>query len=262
MFAAQSPQGFGMGYRPDTPDPRDHIFGLTYAPHKLPAAMSLRQMMPPVYDQLPLGACTGNAIAGLMEYTERRGGDTSGTPSRLFIYYHERLMEGTVNEDAGAEIRDGLKVVVNIGVPPETDWPYDISRFAEAPPTVAEQDAAQHKALEYARITPGRGAPFRSALAAGHPIVFGFNVIQQFEDLSAGQPYLRLPGPVGENYVGWHAVLAVGYDFTLSRFPRPVVEVRNSWGDSWGEAGYFYMDAGYFTDPQLTSDFWTVKKAS
>lgn len=261
MFAAKSPKGYGMGYRPDSPDPRDYIFGVTYAPHKLPPALSLRQMMPQVYDQLPLGACTGNAIAGAMEYAEQQAYDPSGTPSRLFIYYHERVLEGTVNEDAGAEIRDGLKVVANLGVPPEADWPYDINRFTEAPPQQAETDAAAHKAISYARISPGRGAPFRAALASGHPIVFGFSVIERFEELSAGQPYLSLPDS-NDRFIGGHAVLAVGYDFTLTRFARPVVEVRNSWGDSWGEAGYFYMDAAYFTDPQLTSDFWAVKKAS
>ena len=30
------------------------------------------------------------------------------TPSRLFIYYNERVMEGTVREDSGAMIRDGM----------------------------------------------------------------------------------------------------------------------------------------------------------
>ena len=32
-------------------------------------------------------------------------------PSRLFIYYNERVMEGTVNSDSGAQIRDGIKSV-------------------------------------------------------------------------------------------------------------------------------------------------------
>ena len=52
-------------------------------------------------------------------------------PSRLFIYYNERVIEGTVGSDAGAQIRDGIKVVAKQGVPPETDWPYDIAKFAQ-----------------------------------------------------------------------------------------------------------------------------------
>ena len=31
--------------------------------------------------------------------------------SRLFIYYNERLLDGTVNEDSGANLRDGAAVI-------------------------------------------------------------------------------------------------------------------------------------------------------
>ena len=58
-------------------------------------------------------------------------------PSRLFIYYNERVIEGTVDTDSGAQIRDGIKVVAKQGVPPETDWPYDIAKFADKPPAKA-----------------------------------------------------------------------------------------------------------------------------
>jgi C1A family cysteine protease len=53
------------------------------------------------------------------------------TPSRLFIYYNERVMEHTVSQDAGAQIRDGIKSVNHIGACPETDWPYVIANFAK-----------------------------------------------------------------------------------------------------------------------------------
>lgn len=59
--------------------------------------------------------------------------DTS-TPSRLFIYYNERVIEGTVSPDAGAQIPDGIKTVSNIGACDETLRPYDITKFANKPP--------------------------------------------------------------------------------------------------------------------------------
>jgi hypothetical protein len=43
------------------------------------------------------------------------------TPSRLFIYYNERVIEGTVAHDAGAQIRDGIKAVAKLGAPPEDE---------------------------------------------------------------------------------------------------------------------------------------------
>ncbi|MES2392523.1 MAG: xanthine dehydrogenase family protein subunit M, partial [Acidobacteriota bacterium] len=45
------------------------------------------------------------------EFALRQEGKVDYTPSRLFIYYGERQIEGTIESDAGAEIRDGMKVV-------------------------------------------------------------------------------------------------------------------------------------------------------
>ena len=37
-------------------------------------------------------------------------------PSRLFVYYNERVLENTVNQDSGAYLRDGIKSLVQYGV--------------------------------------------------------------------------------------------------------------------------------------------------
>ncbi len=42
-------------------------------------------------------------------------GNKAFTPSRLFIYYNERVIEGTVSTDAGAQVRDGIKSVATLG---------------------------------------------------------------------------------------------------------------------------------------------------
>ena len=70
-------------------------------PLKLPSGVDLRSRMPPVYDQGQLGSCTANAICAAI------GFDLPGfVGSRLFVYYNERVLEGTVNTDAGAFLRD------------------------------------------------------------------------------------------------------------------------------------------------------------
>ena len=52
-------------------------------------------------------------------------------PSRLFLYYNERALEGTVSTDSGAQIRDGIKSVASQGDCPESIWPYDVTKFAD-----------------------------------------------------------------------------------------------------------------------------------
>lgn len=254
------------GWKRDLPDPRDRIVNLErpiLQAHRLPVKHSLREEMPPVYDQGQLGSCTANAIAGLLEHAATRQGEPSVVPSRLFIYYEERAIEGTVDQDAGAMIRDGIKVVASEGAPPEEEWPYDIARFADRPTAKAYQDAKQHEAIDYLRVIPGgRGAPIRTTLLT-EPIAFGFSVPDYFEGGwdPTGQP-LPLP-TVDTQFIGGHAVDIVGYDFSRQSFPGNVLEVRNSWGPGWGDSGYYWMDAGWF-DPRnaLCDDFWTVSKVS
>jgi C1A family cysteine protease len=63
-----------------------------------------------------------------------------------------------------------------------------------------------------------------------------------------------MPNTKTESFLGGHAVLAVGYDDFYQRFM-----VQNSWGTSWGIKGYFTMPYAYLLDPNLSSDFWTVR---
>ncbi len=98
-----------LGWKPDTPDMRDHLLQITK--YRAPLGhVDLRQtrFMPPVYDQGDLGSCTANAVAGAYEYVQKKSGLPDYTPSRLFIYYGERVLEHSVSEDSGAELRDGL----------------------------------------------------------------------------------------------------------------------------------------------------------
>ena len=133
----------GYGWNRDLADARDYVYAapLMRFPKGLPASVDLRSACPPIYDQGQLGSCTGNGIAGAIEFDQKKQGTKEFTPSRLFIYYNERVMEGTVSQDAGAQVRDGMKSVATLGAPPETDWPYDIAKFAQKPPTKAYADA-------------------------------------------------------------------------------------------------------------------------
>jgi len=206
-----------------------------------------------VYDQGQLGSCTANSIAGALEFDQMKQKQQPFAPSRLFIYYNERAIEGTVSSDSGAQIRDGVKSVNQQGAPPETDWPYDISKFADKPPQQAYDDGKQHEAILYQRLTQTL-PQLKGCLAAGYPFVFGFVVYQSFESPAVAQTGEAQMPTAGEQQVGGHAVLAVGYDEGQQRFI-----VRNSWGSGWGMAGHFTLPYPYLLQGTLSSDFWTIR---
>jgi C1A family cysteine protease len=245
-----------FGWRRDTPDHRD-VF-LTDAPAAPPPPrVDLREtghLKFPIYDQGDLGSCTANAIAAGVLFAELAGALATVPPSRLFIYYEERRREGTVASDAGAEIRDGLKVVAKTGYPSEDLWPYDVEAFATKPPASVYAAARRDHVTVYRRVATSAGA-MRSALALGFPIVVGFTVYESFESGTvAGTGIVPMPGP-DEQVLGGHAVLCVGYDDAPAEWI-----CRNSWGEGWGRDGYFTLPYGYLDSPSLAGDFWTIRR--
>jgi C1A family cysteine protease len=257
MLGARRTSGSGRGYGwvPDLPDHRDRLYAVVRrVPRKLPRSVDLRAECSPVEDQGSLGSCTGNALAGAVEFLERKeGAPRLVDVSRLFIYYNERAIEHTVSEDSGAMIRDGIKTLVKQGVCGESKWPYVIARFAKKPPASCYVEAREHQVTAYARLEALD--EMRTCLADGYPFVFGFTVYESFESAAVAKSGLATMPRPRERMLGGHAVLAVGYDDAEKRFL-----VRNSWGTGWGMKGYFTMPYAYLADRNLSDDFWTIRR--
>lgn len=265
------PRRRNLGWNPQLPDHRDSVF--SYVPPMgvtLPPAVDLRPKMPPVYDQGQIGSCTANATDALVQFLIRpAGADTPWfTGSRLFIYYNTREAEGTIGSDSGGAIRDAIKSVATFGVPAEEAWPYDgdpangdgtfpINHSAcWRPPQPAYDAAAVAKAVSYHAVKQSLSY-LKTCLAEGFPIAFGFTIYSSFYDPN-DVPLTAIPMPgQNEGLEGGHAVVAVGYDDETARFT-----VRNSWGPDAQDHGHFYLPYGYVTNPELASDFWTIRKVS
>ena len=232
----------------DVKDTRDYIYPSTGV--KVGNYVDLRSHCSPIENQGNLGSCTGQAIAGAIELINKRNKKPTDI-SRLFIYYYERLLLGTVNYDSGAYIRDGIKSVNRYGASLERLWPYLINKFRQQPVNEAIVDAAKRKVTRYERILDHTGC--LDALNNGYPIVIGFDVYSSFMNINH-TGVMKYPNKRRERLLGGHAVLIVGYDLANQRYI-----VRNSWGTSWGERGYFYMPFSVIQDTSMSSDFWIIK---
>jgi C1A family cysteine protease len=224
---------------------------------KLPPLVDLRGFCPPVYDQGSLASCTAQAAAFTYEFSEIEEKHRFGVPSRLQIYWSVRKLQGTVNQDSGATIRGVFKAIAKDGYSRDKLWPYNIKKFKQQPPKPVMDDAATRKpnAKQYVRV-PHDAELMKAVLAQSNPIAFGFSVPKSFMDGPIAKTgIMRMPSKT-EKITGGHAVALVGYDDMSQHWL-----VRNSWGEKWGRAGYFFMPYDFLKDPNWCSDFWTVLDA-
>jgi C1A family cysteine protease len=259
-----------LNWHPDIPDFRDwkyalHKLKLTQTPVTLPFKVDLRPFCSPVFDQGQYGSGTSQSLAGHLEFLELKEiREKTAAPeefdpstfipfSRLFIYWNERDIEGTTDQDAGAQIRDGIKSLAQWGDCKEGDWSYLPQNVFTKPTDAAYQVAANHKIATYMRLESLDDV--KHCLSEGFPVSFGFTVFESFESPEvANTGIVPVPNP-NEECEGGHAVLAVGYDDEQQR-----LIVRNSWGPTWGDKGYFYLPYEFVTNSDLSDDYWTIRR--
>jgi C1A family cysteine protease len=239
-----------MGCRRDTKDARDHEF--TKKAARLPKAVDLRDWCPPVMDQGELGSCTAHGITGALRTLLRRYSLSDHELSRLQLYFDERVVERDVSEDAGAEIRTGIKCAAKIGVGLEQFWPYEniMTNFTQYPPKQVYESAKPFNAMKYARVRVGARA-VKNALALGFPVVIGLSLYANF-DLPEVEKTGVVPMPDGK-MDGGHCLYVVGYGQKPGYFT-----VRNSWGVDWGDKGDCYFPEEYIGSAKYGSDYWVI----
>ena len=252
-MAEQSYTRHGKGWRPSKPDHRDFRFAAhPRVMRSLPEKVDLRPLCPPIYDQGQLGSCTANAVGAAFQFDQIRQKLADTVPSRLFIYYNERMLEGTTNYDSGAEMRDAIKAVVKWGTCPEKDWDYIESMFAIKPPSRCYETALKNQGLTYSAVAQNL-CTMQSVIASGFPFIVGFSVMESFESQEvADTGEVPMPSP-GEAVLGGHAVVVVGYDNAERRFI-----MRNSWGTGWGNKGWFTFPYEFLLNSDYASDFWVL----
>jgi C1A family cysteine protease len=237
-------------------DSRDHVFARMPILEPLPTLVDLRLKCSPVVNQGSLGSCSSNAIgSGLKEYLILKSGQPFVSLSRLYLYYKEREMEGTINEDAGACLRDGMKIMAATGICEEQYMPYIIEKFQEKPSNEAEINAANHKFLSYQRLLSLNDV--KRCLHDGYPVIGGIYIYESFESpIVAKTGIVPMPKPKEQSY-GGHAICIVGYKDGKSPTDGYFI-VRNSWGETWGDKGYCYIPYNFLTK-SLMFDMWSAK---
>lgn len=190
-----------------------------------------------VYDQASVGSCVAQALAYAVEMLAMRQMLPAERPDRTALYYRARRTIGTVSEDSGAIIADGIQVMRAGWEPeltaPSTQWDSSYT----APPADPRADAPR---VVNAEPIAHDVASVLWDLLCGHPVVVGLRLTAQWE-----RPGEVIGPPEGE-VVGSHAVCLVGYQRDENGVQ---VRCRNSWSGNWADRGEAWLDARWLTLP-------------
>ena len=213
--------------------------------------LDLRGCLRTVGDQGPRGTCVSFAVTAIHEC------HTTPTSASLSSFSEEVLFWGAKQVDGdqvdGTRFSSASNALGQWGQPSQELWPYDPTRdhrdSSYTPPPEAIDPANCH--LSALRRTPHDVASIRAELEIGRPVAIAFRVWGAF--LRAESEPLPAPS-VSDLLPTRHAVVVVGHDYHQS-----AVLVRNSWGDSWGQAGYLWVSDQIL---DLVMDAWVIDEVN
>lgn len=246
------------GYIPEDDKPEHLSYEDLLKPNLVPLTdgdVDLRPFTSPRHNQGNTGTCVANSTIKALEIKriQKYGMAAHVDLSRLAVYYlaRELMFPPQTDKDKGTHISLAFDVLRRFGVCPETDWPFDTAQVCIPPSWKAMRSAYLHKIGSFFRIRSqgqGRVQEVIRCLRAGHPVVYGTAVGDNWQNYQKGQ-VLNDPGA----NPGGHATVLIGYK-------DGVFIGENSWGNSWGDDGFYLLSPEVIASTK-SSDFWTALAA-
>ncbi|MDN3205912.1 C1 family peptidase [Algoriphagus sediminis] len=215
-------------------------------PDNLPSEVDLSNFLPPVGNQGRLPSCTawattyyGRSLQVNIQNAARTNKKVAFSPS--FIY--NQMTEG--NNCIPTSVQFAMEKLVSEGALGLDLFPYQAEGCDELPKE-ENQILAQEYRLNGFKVLTGENmiSEMKALLNDQNPVVITMGLDLEFgkkddAGLSAYRPHRVVP----KDIQGAHAMLVVGYSDENNAF-----KVVNSWGEGWGDAGFFWADYDAFED--------------
>jgi len=239
-----------FGAMRDVQDVRDRLYRAAPRTAQLPQQVDLREFGGPIKDQGEEGSCTGHAFSSAREWIARKYEKSSPVLSPQCLYAEELLASGDFPNDEGAMPRTACQMLTALGCCEASLYPYVAGQITRPTPEQAA-NALKYKTGAYHRVESVPDVLHCLADPTPWPVLAGFRVYESFmSDLVAETGVMPVPKP-DEQEQGGHEALCLGYDL-----PRQLALMQNSWGESWGQKGYFWMPFAVLSAPE--TDAWMV----
>lgn len=220
------------------------------SPATLPSSYQL--IMPPVGNQGSEGSCVSFAV-GYAARSSAQFYKTNATGYSLStnVFSPEFLYNQTKIESAcgsGSSLLTALDFLKYVGICSWQSMPYSSSNGCALMPTSSQSvEASNYKIISYSGIYTSDLTTIKTMLSSRRPLLITFALDQSFYNAGPGFIWNRYSSSNG----AIHAVAICGYDDS-----KHAVKVMNSWGSSWGDAGFSWIDYDFL--PSLNSNVYVM----
>ncbi|MFC0774667.1 C1 family peptidase [Terrimonas alba] len=213
---------------PDTPP-------VVVPPTPLPSSFQL--VMPPVGNQGGEFSCVAFAAgyaARSAEYYYQTNASSYDYVSNIFSpeFLYNQTKVGDCG--SGASTIRTLEFLKNTGVSTWQSMPYSNTNGCSLLPTSSQlNEAANYKIISYSSVYKSDITAIKNLLVQNHPLIISVVLDQSFPMAGPGFIWKSFSGSGGLG----HSLTICGYDDAKHAY-----KVMNSWGTSWGDAGYSWID--------------------
>ncbi|MFH1862155.1 MAG: right-handed parallel beta-helix repeat-containing protein, partial [bacterium] len=211
--------------------------------------------LPPVGSQGGQGSCTAWAVGYYYKtYQEwqEHGWDVTDWDHRsspAFIY--NQINGGA---DYGSYFEDAFKVLTDFGCASWTQMPYTDQNCTNLPDEEDYFTALPYRSQQTYSISlfSGNLTNLKNHLLNGNVAVIGILVYGNFDNIS-NYNYTYCVSEVYGEIRGGHAVTVCGFDDARQTSDgMGAFKVANSWGQTWGDGGYFWMSYEAMSSPVIS----------
>ncbi|KAA9041229.1 C1 family peptidase [Ginsengibacter hankyongi] len=207
----------------------------TSATNSLPPAVTLD--MPVPGDQGKQSSCgTWAAVYGAGSYYMHRitGKPYSDSENLSPAFIYNQLPKSKSGVTA---LIDNFKLFKTKGACPLNCMPYNANDYLTQPDSTQCRYAGNYKIKDWKWIDPHNLILLKRAIFEKKPVIFSITTDEGFDKITPPFIWKDRCGPLEQ----LHSMVICGYDDTRNSFL-----VMNSWGTSWGDKGFIWIDYQFF----------------